>query len=67
MRRTRDRWTTVLAAALAVTASAGLTRAQKHPHFDDGGTLVWHTKLSAAKEAAAREDRVILVEYGRKA
>ena len=53
----------LVSAALPVTAAA----AQKHPHFDDGGTLVWHTKLAAAKEAAQKADRLIFVEYGREA
>ena len=41
--------------------------AQRHPHFDDGGTLAWHTKLAEAMAAAKAADRVILVEYGRQA
>ena len=44
-----------------------LAPAQGHPHFDDGGTLVWHTKLAAAMAAAKAADRVILVEFGRQA
>lgn len=41
--------------------------AQKHPHFDDGGALRWHTKLDAAKAAAKVADQLIFVEYGRAA
>ena len=53
----------VLAAAFAVTAGA----AQRHPDFDDGGTLSWHTTLAAAKEAAKKADKLVFVEYGRAA
>lgn len=49
-------------AVLAVDAAA-----QKHPHFDDGGALAWHTRFEAAKAAAGAADRLIFVEYGRKA
>jgi hypothetical protein len=45
---------------------AGAT-AQKHPHFDDQGTLAWHTKLADAKAAAAAADKLIFIEYGREA
>ncbi|HZN37664.1 MAG TPA: hypothetical protein VFD82_02615 [Planctomycetota bacterium] len=54
---------TVISAATLLAAAA----AQKHPHFDDKGTLVWFTTFAAAKEAATKQDRLILVEYGRQA
>lgn len=41
--------------------------AQKHAHFDDGGALEWHTRLDAAKAAAKRSSKLILIEYGREA
>ncbi|MEQ1632626.1 MAG: thioredoxin family protein [Planctomycetota bacterium] len=41
--------------------------AQRHPHFDDGGTLAWQTTFAAAKEAAAKADKLIFVQYGRAA
>jgi len=40
---------------------------QKHPHFDDGGALAWHTTFAEAKAAATKADRLIFVEYGRAA
>ena len=55
--------TTIVSAATFLAAAA----AQKHPHFDDKGTLVWFTTFAAAKEAAQKQDRLILVEYGREA
>jgi len=48
-------------AAIAVAAP------QKHPHFDDGGTLQWQTKLSSAKAEARKADKLIFIEYGRAA
>ena len=41
--------------------------AQRHPHFDDGGTLLWSTKFAEAKAAAKKQDKLVFVEYGRKA
>lgn len=41
--------------------------AQGHPHFDDGGTLAWSTKFAEAKAAAKKQDKLVFVEYGRKA
>ena len=49
------------AAALANVAP------QRHPHFDDAGTLQWQTTLVAAKAEARKADRLIFVEYGRAA
>ena len=45
---------------------AGDATGQRHPHFDDGGTLRWYTKLADAQAVAAKEDKIILIEYGRK-
>jgi hypothetical protein len=36
-----------------------------HPHFDDRGTLTWHTSLAEAKAAAAAEGKKIFIEFGR--
>lgn len=36
-----------------------------HPHFDDRGTLHWHTRWSAAQSEARAEGRLILIELGR--
>ena len=30
-----------------------------HPHFDDRGTLAWHSSLEEAKAQAAREGKLI--------
>lgn len=38
-----------------------------HPHFNDGGTLSWSTKLAEAQKAANSGDRLIFIEYGREA
>ena len=56
----------VLVPALAAVLAAAAP-AQKHPHFDDKGTLAWHTKLADAKAAAAKADKLIFIEYGREA
>lgn len=52
---------------LFLTVFAVDAAAQKHPHFDDGGALAWHTRFASAKAAAGAADRLIFVEYGRKA
>ncbi len=36
-----------------------------HPHFDDRGTLHWHTRWSAAQAQARAEGRLILIDLGR--
>ncbi|MBL9076984.1 MAG: hypothetical protein JNL08_05745 [Planctomycetes bacterium] len=56
-----------LVASLLTLTGAAIAAPQKHPHFDDRGTLAWHTTLAAAKAAARAEDKLILVEYGREA
>lgn len=38
-----------------------------HPHFDDRGTLDWHTDWASALEQAAREGKLVFVEFGREA
>ena len=38
-----------------------------HPHFDDQGTLDWHTTLADALAGAAREKKLIFIEIGREA
>jgi hypothetical protein len=37
----------------------------RHPHFDDRGTLEWHTRLQDALEQARREGKKVLIEFGR--
>ena len=36
-----------------------------HPHFDDRGTLDWHTSLDAARSAATAGNKLVFVEMGR--
>ncbi len=38
-----------------------------HPHFDDRGTLDWHTNFDAALAAAAALNKLLFVEFGREA
>ncbi|HEX5052157.1 MAG TPA: hypothetical protein VFZ65_10315 [Planctomycetota bacterium] len=56
-------WTVAIAALLAFGGSA---QAQRHPHFDDHGTLAWHTKLANCQQAARQADKIIFVEVGAK-
>lgn len=44
-----------------------MSRARPHPHFDDRGTLDWHTRLGDALAQAKREGKHVLVELGREA
>ncbi len=37
-----------------------------HPHFDDRGTLTWHTKWHDALAAAQAENKLVLIEMGRR-
>ena len=59
--------TLVLAATLALFAGSGNAggKSAGHPHFDDGGTLSWHTQLSAAQAQAKKESKLVFIEYGR--
>jgi len=38
---------------------------RRHPHFDDQGTLDWHTTLAEAQATARAEKKLIFVEMGR--
>ena len=38
-----------------------------HPHFDDQGTLDWHTTLADALASAARDGKRVFIEIGREA
>lgn len=38
---------------------------RKHPHFDDRGTLDWHTSLDEALAAAKKDGRKLFIEIGR--
>ena len=37
----------------------------RHPHFDDRGTLDWHTRMADARKAAEREEKLVFIEMGR--
>jgi hypothetical protein len=41
------------------------TSKRKHPHFDDRGTLDWHTSFAEARATAEREGRHLFIEIGR--
>ena len=36
-----------------------------HPHFDDRGTLTWHTRWEDALAAAKAEHKLVFIEMGR--
>lgn len=55
------------AVLLLVGAATGGGPTEGHPHFDDGGTLRWHTKLADAQVAAKKDSKLVLIEYGREA
>ena len=38
-----------------------------HPHFNDRGTLSWHTRHADALAAAEREGKLVFIEMGREA
>lgn len=41
------------------------TTRRRHPHFDDRGTLDWHTTFRSAQSAAKNEGKRLFVEIGR--
>ena len=55
----------VLAMLLFVGAATASDKAKGHPHFDDGGTLRWYTKLADAQAVAKKEGKLVFIEYGR--
>jgi len=38
---------------------------RKHPHFDDRGTLDWHTTFAEAKASAQRDGKLLFIDVGR--
>jgi len=38
---------------------------RKHPHFDDRGTLDWHTTFAEAKAEAERDQKKLFIDVGR--
>ncbi len=44
-----------------------MSHPRPHPHFDDQGTLSWHTRLAPALAEARAEGKHVLIEFGREA
>lgn len=44
-----------------------MTEKKRHPHFDDKGTLSWHTRFKDALAAAKAEKKHVFIEMGREA
>jgi hypothetical protein len=42
-----------------------MTQKTPHPHFDDHGTLSWHTSFAAAQAQARADGKLIFIEFGR--
>jgi hypothetical protein len=38
-----------------------------HPHFDDRGTMSWHTRFADALAAAEHDGKLVFIEMGRHA
>lgn len=38
---------------------------RRHPHFDDRGTLNWHTSFAGASAQARAEGKWLFIEFGR--
>jgi hypothetical protein len=36
-----------------------------HPHFDDQGTMSWHTRFADAQREARETGKRIFIEFGR--
>jgi len=44
-----------------------MTEKHSHPHFDDAGTMSWHTRLEDALAQAKAERKLVFIEMGREA
>ncbi len=44
-----------------------MTEIRRHPHFDDQGTLSWHTRWADALAQAKAEKKLLFIEMGREA
>jgi hypothetical protein len=42
-----------------------MTDGKPHPHFDDRGTLAWHTRYADALAQAKSENKTLFIEMGR--
>ncbi|MFN0009673.1 MAG: hypothetical protein ACKVXR_17400 [Planctomycetota bacterium] len=40
---------------------------RRHPHFDDRGTMSWHTSFEDALAEARKEKKLVFIEMGREA
>jgi thioredoxin-related protein len=49
------------------TNGATMNEKKRHPHFDDKGTLSWHTRFKDALAQAKAEDKHVFIEMGREA
>ena len=60
-------WSLGLALAFAIPAApASAGPADRHPYFDDAGTLSWTTDTQEAMRRARAEGKVVFIEYGRR-
>jgi hypothetical protein len=56
-----------LSLALAIPAApASASPCERHPFFDDGGTLSWTTDTAEAMRRARADGKVVFIEYGRR-
>lgn len=55
----------MLALPARLDGSITMTDRSSHPHFDDRGTLSWHTRYAAALEQARSERKTVFIEMGR--
>jgi hypothetical protein len=58
----------VLAAAAILVLAGGAPAADlkpnRHPRYDDRGTLSWSTRLADAQQAAKSSGKIIFIEFG---
>jgi hypothetical protein len=55
----------MLALSARSARESAMTDRPSHPHFDDRGTLAWHTRYADALAQAKRENKVLFIEMGR--
>jgi hypothetical protein len=65
MRRGSQALSILVLCGLAAAGDDAAKTKSSHPHFDDRGALVWHTKLADASAAAKKAGKLIFIEYGR--
>lgn len=42
-----------------------MSERRRHPHFDDRGTLNWHTRWKEALAEAKAGEKIVFIEFGR--